>query len=86
MHIALDYDGTYTADPAFWDDVIALAVASGHSVTCITMRRPETEMIDMPCAVVYTSRAAKKTFAENAGLLVDVWVDDRPEWLFEDSA
>ena len=44
MRIALDYDGTYTADPDLWDKFIN-SCRDKH----------------------------------------DVWIDDNPEWIFQDS-
>lgn len=85
MIIALDYDGTYTADPALWDAFILAAKASGHTVLCVTMRHP-SEAIEMPCEVVYTSRKAKVPFTARAGIRVNVWIDDSPHWLLENSA
>jgi len=45
MLIALDYDGTYTADPIFWDTFIASAQSHGHGVACITMRHEASESL-----------------------------------------
>lgn len=84
MLIALDYDGTYTKDKFLWDRFIADATKCGHSVICFTMRYPD-EIIKIPCDVIYTSRQAKKKFSEQAGYMVDIWIDDRPAWLFEDA-
>lgn len=78
MKIALDYDGT-SADPAMWDQFILNALESGHEVHCVTMRYP-TEPIAMSIPVFYTSRKAKAS-AFNA----DVWIDDKPQWLLNDS-
>lgn len=79
MRIALDYDGTYTADPKLWDSFIDCAHRRGHTVTCVTMRYP-TESIEINCPVVYTSRKAKAS-----AFTADVWIDDKPHWLFQDS-
>lgn len=80
MKIAIDYDGTYTADPALWRLFIEQAKSAGHSVTCVTMRYPH-EPVDMPCEVFYTSRKAKAVAFD-----ADVWIDDSPRWLLQDSA
>ncbi len=84
MLIALDYDGTYTADPALWLSFAESARHRGHRVVVITMRRPD-EPIDVPFDVVYTSRRAKAPHAAEIGLKPDVWIDDRPAWIYEDS-
>jgi hypothetical protein len=79
MQIALDYDGTYTADKELWDAFIELAQKRGHDVVCVTMRHP-TEPIAMPVPVIYTSRKAKHSFAPSA-----IWIDDKPGWIFHDA-
>ena len=87
MLIALDYDKTYTADPALWDDFIQLAQDRGHTVKIVTMRYPPgfndypSETIEnAPCKVVYTSRKAK-----SAVINADIWIDDSPQWVYQDS-
>lgn len=63
MKIALDYDGTYTADPALWDGFIARAKARGHSVWIVTCRRDteeNREEVKVPgCFVIFTGLAPK---------------------------
>lgn len=80
--IALDYDGTYTADPALWSRFVADAQSAGHRVVCVTMRTPQ-EAISMPCEVIYTSRYAKLPFTLELGLSVNIWIDDMPALLFQ---
>jgi nuclear transport factor 2 (NTF2) superfamily protein len=80
MLIALDYDKTYTADPALWDNFVDLAQSRGHTVKIVTMRRPDeaidTDVVD----VVYTSRKAKSSV-----IRADIWIDDSPQWVYQDS-
>lgn len=85
MLIALDYDGTYTADSALWDAFVKTANIMGHRVVCFTMRH-SSERIEMPCPVIYTGRKAKAKFAAENGYKVDVWVDNDPLFLIEDAA
>ena len=80
MIIALDYDKTYTADPAMWSDFIQLAQDYGHEVKIVTMRYPHEIIDSPPLAVVYTSRKAKGT-----AFKADIWIDDSPAWIFQDS-
>ncbi len=80
MLISVDYDKTYTADPELFAGFIDAAIARGHEVVCITMRRPD-EAITMPCKVIYTSRRAKAPFAEENNINVNIWIDDSPNWL-----
>ena len=80
MLIALDYDKTYTADPALWDSFVGLAQSRGHTVKIVSMRRPDeaidTDVVD----VVYTSRKAKSSV-----IRADIWIDDSPHWVYQDS-
>lgn len=77
MRIALDWDGTYTADPEFWDDFARLARARGHEVTIVTGRGP-SEAIAHFLPIVYCSRTAKQNHYS-----ADVWIDDIPRWVVE---
>ena len=85
MIIGLDYDGTYTRDPAFFNKFIELSMSHGHSVVCVTMRSP-TEQIVMPCAVYYTSRVAKQPFMQSKGISVDFWIDDMPFFIYDNAS
>ena len=49
--IAIDYDNTYTADPAWWDEVIHSGQQRGHTIVCVTGRtEPPTLHIPAICA------------------------------------
>lgn len=88
MLIAIDYDGTYTEDPEAWYAVIRV-LQLRHEVICVTMRHEETEDLGFgapPCMVYYTDRRAKKSFCETNGLQVDVWIDDRPDFILNHAA
>ena len=80
MLIALDYDKTYTADSALWDNFVQLAQNRGHVVKIVTMRTPSEPVINPPVEVVYTSRKAK-----SAVVSADIWIDDSPHWVYQDS-
>jgi hypothetical protein len=80
MLIALDYDKTYTADSALWDDFVQLAQDRGHTVKIVTMRTPQEAIDSVPVEVVYTSRKAK-----SAVVRADIWIDDSPHWVYQDS-
>ena len=84
MRIAIDFDGTFTAAPDFWREVIALAKSRGHAVVCVSCRQQTEENfrdIDAamaPCLVpIYlTGGSPKRWYLEQRGEQVDVWVDD----------
>ena len=91
MLIALDYDGTYTLDPNLWDAFILLAKQNNHSVICVTMRyEDESEDVINNLSskvdkIIFTCRKAKLKFIEDLGYKPDIWIDDMPHWLFNDS-
>ena len=80
MIIALDYDKTYTTDPALWDRFVADAQTSGHSIKIVTMRYPSETIENAPCEVIYTSRIAKAKIVK-----ADIWIDDSPHWIYQDA-
>ena len=81
MLIALDYDGTFTRDPDFWNGFIGNCATFGHEVVCATMRH-ESEPITMICPVIYTARQPKMAFLAEKGINPDIWIDDMPQLLF----
>jgi hypothetical protein len=85
MLISLDYDRTYTKDKELWNRFIEDATKCGHEVICLTMRYPTEPIKDIPCEIIYTSRKAKLKWAESNGIAVDIWIDDKPSWLFDDA-
>lgn len=92
VFIALDYDGTYTADPALWDAFIRAAQKQGHTVGCVTWRRNNAveapvvhklgQRHNMP--LFFTGRKAKLQFMADQGIQVDIWIDDRPDAILAD--
>ena len=88
MILALDFDGTYTADPALWDAFIDAARLRGHEVHVVTMRH-ESEPVRLGThvdRVHYTDRKAKAAYMAARGLHVQVWIDDRPDFVLMDAA
>lgn len=92
MLIALDFDGTYTADPILWDEFLESARAKGHLVACVTMRYPgeamevEDAIAGKVDAIIYTRRKAKRPYLAARGLAPDIWIDDNPRWVEVDAA
>ena len=85
MIIALDYDGTYTADPVLWRVVCMAAVERGHAVVCVTGRSVAIDFDHDPplpngvAVVLAGTYPCKRMAAEAAGYHVSVWIDDMPE-------
>jgi len=80
MLIALDYDKTYTVDPVLWDVFIAAAKARKHNIKIVTLRTPSESIQVDGVEVVYTSRQAKMKH-----ITADIWIDDNPAWVYQDS-
>jgi len=76
--IAVDYDGTFSAMPEVWREVIELFRRAGARVFCISSRFPNFPIADFPGEVFYSCGAPKWEFAHSIGLHVDIWVDDFP--------
>ena len=90
MLIALDYDGTYTADRALFDEFIASAIRSGHEIIMVTMRFESedygvSQMIEKGVSkVIFTGRRAKQPFLAAQEVYPDIWIDDKPSWITND--
>lgn len=85
MKIALDYDQTYTLDPAFWNRFIRMAEDHNHEIRIVTARNPILDNVDehFDIPVVYCDGVAKRFhctwFAEGGeGWVPDLWIDDKP--------
>ncbi len=91
MIIALDYDGTYTADKELWNSFIQQAQSNGHEVIVATMRYESegyevvTDLGERVARIIFTDRKAKKAAVRMQYKDPDIWIDDNPEWLFEDA-
>lgn len=92
IHFALDFDGTYTLNPPAWQAFIRAVMASGQTVAIVTMRDVDElaavyfAVADLGIHVFATERKAKKAFMRQHGHEVNVWIDDNPDWLYEDAA
>lgn len=85
MKFALDYDKTYTAHPAFFDALLLLIRNFGHEVVILTMRTPEEAVPPINVPVFYTSRRAKKDWAAENAMQIDIWIDDSPQFILYDA-
>jgi hypothetical protein len=91
MNLSLDFDNTYTRDPAFWDAFISLAKRSGHRVYCVTMRSSaEGEEVRRYLAhqvesILFTNRRNKQEFCFEHRISIDVWIDDMPYFILNNA-
>lgn len=84
MNIALDFDDTYTRDPELWDQFIFTARARGHDIRVVTFRKTtmrDRALDNIGIPVIYTGYQQKRQFTNKMGWIVDVWIDDSPEFI-----
>lgn len=86
--MALDYQGTITADIPFWINFIKMTESAGHRIVIVSMcTNEEKALIDdrvhEACPwIVPTCGRAKKEFLDTFGIVPDIWIDDQPEAVF----
>jgi butyrate kinase len=89
MILSLDYDGTYTLNPAAWDKAISALRASGATVYLVTMRYDVPHEADEVRQALtgkvddmfFTGRLAKRNFMYGQGIHIQVWIDDQPDFI-----
>lgn len=93
MLIALDYDNTYTADRHLWNNFIDMCSLVGHTVFIVTARSAERDKndelrdLESKMHVYYCNGVAKRWWCMHNGPgKVDVWIDDKPDNILENSA
>jgi hypothetical protein len=92
MLLVLDYDGTYTRDPLFWDAAIALCAQYKHDIIVATMRHEHEgaavreDLGHLVKDILFTSRLAKHKHVYAAGYNPSVWIDDRPDYICADAS
>jgi hypothetical protein len=92
MTISIDYDKTFSRDPAMWGEFAKSSAAAGNQVVMIS-RRPDTEQDRKEItdalgdyaasfsSVLLVGDQLKDSAAKAAGINVDVWVDDSPQFV-----
>lgn len=81
MIIAIDYDGTWSADPALFEQFARDARERQHEVLVITNRSPEQAIIVPGMTVIYACGRPKRNVALESGHNVTVWIDDNPAFV-----
>lgn len=93
MKIALDFDGTYSADPDFWDNYLALCERYDHEIRIVTARDERFDRtaalaeLEKRIPVIYCRGVAKQWYLTHFGdgFVPDIWIDDRPQSIFANS-
>lgn len=92
MTLSIDFDRTFAADPALWGEFARKAVAGGNTVVMVS-RRPDTpenqqevsetlgDYREAFAQVLLVGERLKDEAAREAGVEVDVWVDDSPQFV-----
>jgi hypothetical protein len=83
MTIAIDLDGTWTRDPAFWLTFYRACHIQRHTLIMVTGRHrwtPDVSRHSIPesLPIIYAGSEWKEVAARKAGYTVDVWIDDMP--------
>ena len=96
MIIALDFDETYTKDPMLWNYLILGVNHDKLKANKIIMATYRHEKLDydplfeilrvLGVDCYFTDGKAKKPFLQNLGIEVDIWIDDNPLSIMQDSA
>jgi HK97 family phage portal protein len=91
MTVSIDFDRTFAADPQLWGEFARKAVADGNRVVMIS-RRPESDREEVISSLgdyaesfsdvlLVGGDTLKADAAQAAGISVDVWVDDSPQFI-----
>src|SRR5690606_709795 len=93
IRIAIDYDGTLTRFPVVLVNLMEgmRHHHAGVEIYIVTMRyenEPITALFDsLVDRVIYTGRKAKLLYCRDVlGITFDLWVDDRPDFLYNNAA
>lgn len=82
MNIGIDFDDTITRDKPLWKSFISAALTRGHKVYIVTWRDEAwgnevvAEFGSLVTGVYCTAMKAKEAFMFDAGIIIDVWIDD----------
>jgi hypothetical protein len=89
LNIAIDYDDTFTADPAAIAALVNLMKGYGHHVMVVSCRRNTGDNVALimdslreHCCMMpiyLTGLGAKRPYMEERGVNVHIWIDDKPE-------
>lgn len=83
MTIAIDWDGSFTEDPALWLTFALEARKRSHRVIIVTGRKASehAELVENTpvwMELFFTGGQTKDRFMRKQGIIVDVWIDNDP--------
>jgi HK97 family phage portal protein len=96
MTISIDFDRTFTANPSMWGQFAKQSAEAGNRVVMVS-RRPNTpddqaevegtlgEYKDAFSDVLLVGDTMKDEAAKAAGINVDIWIDDSPQFIRSES-
>jgi hypothetical protein len=93
MTFALDFNGTYTKDPKFWNVFIELARLRKDEVYCVTHSTDPDEnkaLLDSIGQIigedkcVFADGNSKLSAVAALGIEIDIWIDNNPIHIFQD--
>jgi hypothetical protein len=85
VKFAVDFDGTFSADPPLFRRLCATIRNAGHEVRIVTARandcRDDIEAIAGPWVdgIICTDGNPKRVTAAKLGYVPHIWIDDCPE-------
>ena len=91
MLICIDYDDTYTKMPELLDCIIQKSKDLKYRVILATMRYPQeiddnfSKVMSKCDQTIFTGRKAKLPYLLTQGIKPDLWIDDNPIWLLNNS-
>lgn len=94
LNIAVDFDRTYSADPATWLHIMRYLHSQGHNPFIVTARNQDLDGNDYLDAIAQTGFdiywcdgvAKRWCLANHYDVKVDIWIDDKPENILYNSA
>ena len=83
LTIAIDFDQTWTADPAGWYSFYHMMAARGHTIILATGREKWSDDMaraNLPSGmrIIYCGRQLKEQACRANGHHVNIWIDDMP--------
>ena len=88
--VCLDYDESYNTFPELFETIIEKSHELGYTVILATMRFEHEsdnilEKLSERIPVYFTGRRGKMNFLRDLGINPDIWIDDAPHWIMNDS-